>query len=272
MTHRSPLLLQYRVLFPLVAFAAVAIASETYGPAALWLALPLLLLYVVAPALPLWQLRRRLLPGRLPAEVLERWAAICREYRVEADLHLIEYGSPNGVSAGGRRGGVAAVSPQALVLDDASLDLLLRHLALQLSMGVSRHNARGVLNWLYASAFAMGMGGYAYFTNDEISLLGFILSIIFGLFFLFGSGSFGHQVKWAVDERLVKVTGQAEAVQALVERVIRESIPYGEVDLPPFTGPLWFAVPHGAKEHGESPQWDSLTLDRTKRIAKERAM
>ncbi len=72
------MLLQYRVLFPLFAFAAVAIASENYGPIAEWAALAVLPIYLLAPVLPVRNLRRSLLPDRPPAHIVDQWSAICQ--------------------------------------------------------------------------------------------------------------------------------------------------------------------------------------------------
>lgn len=257
------LLLQFRVLFPLIAFAMVGIGSDgTWGWTAqfAWAALPI---YLIAPAIPLRKVRSKLLPDRPPLHVQDRWHSICQQYGVQAELHLIEYGSANGLSAGGRRGGVAAVTPQVLEWDEPSQDLLLRHLALQLEMGISRHTARATLLWLYTAAYVMILGWYAWATDDDISLLGLILSQIFGLYFLFRSGGYGHEAKHRVDERLQEEVGGAP-IRALIERVIQDSPTFMEVDIPAFTGPLWFALPHDAKEKGEKPEWDSLTRDRFK--------
>lgn len=258
------LLLQFRVLFPLIAFAAVGIASEgTWGWTAhfAWGVVPL---YLLAPLLPMLNLRRKLLPDRPSAPLLERWQGICKEFGVKAELRLVAYGSANGVSVGGRHGGAAAITPEATSLDEPSLDLLLRHLAVQLGMGISRHTARATLIWLYTAAYVMILGAYAWWTDDNISILGLILAELFGLYFLGRAAGFGHEAKRKVDERLREVGGDGSEIRALIERVVRESPAFLEVDTPAFTGPLWFALPQDAKEKGESPEWDSLTKDRFK--------
>lgn len=266
MNLRAPLLLQFRVLFPLVAFAAVAIASEgTWGWTAhfAWGVVPL---YLLAPLLPKFTLRRKLLPDTVPASVLDRWQSITKELGVTADLRLVSYGSANGVSVGGRRGGIAAITPEALELDEESLDLLLRHLAVQLRMGLSRHTARATLIWLYAAAYVMILGAYAWWTDENISILGLILAELFGLYFLGRAGGFGHEAKRHVDERLRAMVGSGAPIRALIERVVRESPTFLEVETPTFTGPLWFALPQDAKEKGDTPEWDGLTKDRFKAL------
>lgn len=139
--------------------------------------------------------------------------------------------------------------------------MLLRHLALQLRMGSSRHSARATLLWLCSSLFCAILGGYAWWTDHEISLLGFILSLLFAAYFLFGSGSFGHQAKWAVDERLVKLTGDQQAIRALIERLVRESPSFMAVDIPALTAPSGLPSP---RMPGRS--WDSLTKQGINRL------
>lgn len=259
-------LLQLRVLFPLIAFAAVGIASEgTWGWTAhfVWGALPL---YLFAPLLPRLTLRRKLLPEQPPAAVVERWQELCQEIGVEAELRLVPYGSANGVAVGGRRRGIAALSPEALQLAPAEQELLLRHLALQLRMGMARHTARATLLWLYSAAYVMILGLYAWWTDDNISLLGLILAELFGLYFLGRSAGFGHEAKRRVDEAQLEAGAEPGALRALIERVIRESPTFLEVSTPTFTGPLWFALPQDAKEKGEAPAWDSLTKERFKAL------
>lgn len=266
MNVRAPLLLQFRVIFPLIAFAAVGIASEgTWGWTAhfAWGVVPL---YLLAPLLPRLTLRRKLLGDTPPADVLDRWHSITKEFGVTAELRLVSYGSANGVSVGGRRGGIAAITPEALDLDAESLDLLLRHLAVQLRMGLSRHTARASLIWLYTAAYVMLLGAYAWWTDDNISILGLILAELFGLYFLGRSAGFGHEAKRRVDERQREIVGSGAPIRALIERVVRESPTFLEVETPAFTAPLWFALPQDAKEHGDAPEWDGLTKDRFKAL------
>lgn len=192
-----------------------------------------LVIFAVAPAWSLWAVKTQVRPSALSEAAVRQWESLQVEYRVGVPLSVIGHGSVNALAVGTGESGVAALTQEALDLDDASRLLLLRAVAVQLSGGFGPVLTRvSAVSWYSVLAVAGMIPVFLWEGSWEAVGVCFVVAVAM----IAWADTVTGRVKALVDS----AAGEPQAVAGLIEQVVRAGAPQARI--PALSGALWFAL------------------------------